>query len=220
MAGEDLAGWAGQTTPVWPLWTGSTASATADLAWANWSSLGTTGSVTTASEVWQTWTYETGTGVSSAWYAWVVTPGGASLIEQCTPVEQEMIRHVAEDVARRVDAGRQRAEAAQQKAEQLLREHLTPEQERAWQENRAIFVTGQSGKRYQIKEGHTHNVFEVDEAGRPVREFCVHVGFHVPKADNVLAQKLALQFNEAELLRRANWWDLSQPGRPLVHRGQ
>lgn len=103
--------------------------------------------------------------------------------------------------------------AAKVKAEALLLAHLTEEQERAWREERAIFVTGQSGKRYKIKEGRTHNLFEVDEAGQAIVKFCVHVEAQCPDADNVLAQKLALQYNEVALMQRANRSALGVAGR-------
>jgi len=47
-------------------------------------------------------------------------------------------------------------------------------------------------------------VWEVNEQGRKIKEFCVHIGSTHPQADNVLAQKLALQYHEAHLLSRAN----------------
>jgi hypothetical protein len=103
--------------------------------------------------------------------------------------------------------------AANGRAETLLLEHLTEDQERPWREERAIFVTGQSGKRYKIKEGRFHNLYELDGDGKPITELCVHVEANCPDADNVLAQKFALECNEAVLLQRANKWDLSGGGR-------
>lgn len=73
-------------------------------------------------------------------------------------------------------------------------------------------MTGQSGKRYKIKEGFTHNFHEVDVDGKPLKEFCAHLTWEAKcnAIDNVIAQLLALKFNEAHIVKRANVWDLTQ----------
>jgi hypothetical protein len=141
-----------------------------------------------------------------------------SYIIQTQPAYQAPVRtaeQIAEETQRRMaqlkadqlaSAEREaKRQAAKAKAEQLLVEHLTEEQEQAWKENRAIFVTAKSGRRFKIREGRAGTIEEINAEGKAIRSFCVHVEPHnVPDADNVLAQKLALEHNEEALLRMAN----------------
>jgi hypothetical protein len=149
--------------------------------------------------VWRTWTNDTTTSGS-----YVITRQGYQAPqltpEQIAAAEQRQAEYVKAQAE--LQAKQKRAKA---KAEQLLVEHLTEEQEKAWKENRAIFVTAKSGRRFKIKEGRAGNIEEINAEGKSIRSFCVHVEpYNVPDADNVLAQKLALEHNEEALLRVAN----------------
>lgn len=108
------------------------------------------------------------------------------------------------------------------KAEATLLRLLTPEQEQSWRENRAIFVTSQSGKRFTIKEGMTHNFHEVGADNQLIREFCAHIAYDAkcPVIDNVIAQLLALRFNEEMILKTANIWDVQGAGRHMIQEGR
>ena len=116
--------------------------------------------------------------------------------------EQE--RRVASQEAQR----RQEAEA-QQRAERLLLEHLDETETERWQAKGEIHGRAPRGRRHCIRgDKRQHNAFALDESGTPVKELCVHIDAACPLADNVLAQKLALEHAEDHLLAAANTWDL------------
>lgn len=103
------------------------------------------------------------------------------------------------------------AEVANKRAEELLRSVLSPEQERAWNENKAFYVVGnKTKKRYKIDNRSHGNLTELDEKGKVVAGLCVYVP-GVPTADHVAAQKLMLECNEEELLRVANRTQYAAP---------
>jgi len=170
-----------------------------DTTWGCWAN--STAATTTAgsSAIWRTWASDVTTSGS---YVMQTQPYRAPVLtpEQIAAAEQrhaELVKAQAEHQAKQ--------KAVKEKAERLLCEHLTEEQEQAWKENRAIFVTAKSGRRFKIKEGRAGNIEEINTEGKAIRSFCVHVEPHnVPDADNVLAQKLALEHNEEALLRVAN----------------
>ena len=185
----------------WHYWASETTTATtaSDSVWGYWVDQGTASSTTAT---WTQWTSNTASGsyVVRATDAWQPVPLTA---EQLAALEVKRLEQ------QKLEAERQaKIQAAKQKAEALLLEHLTDEQERAWREERAIFVTSQSGKRFKIKDGRAHNIFELGPDNVPIREYCVHVQPDIPNADNVLAQKLALEHNEDALLRLANSWPM------------
>jgi hypothetical protein len=212
---------------MWGTWiaTGDTSTGTTTAttgAWAGWVA-GTACNTTTASLTETTWTAwsTTGTTITDTGYATLVPSSwGQYWIpqqerRQLTKAERKQAaaaeverRRVEEERRLAAQAAAQAAEAkrkeAHDRAEQLLLAHLSPEQERAWKEERAIFVTGQSGRRYQIKDGRAGNITEFDAAGKAIARLCVHVGPMCPNPDNVLAQKLALEFHEETLRRTAN----------------
>ena len=224
--------------PTWGYWTESgTASITATNTWGYWNE--TTTAATTTANTDTAWGYWCQQGTSDVegncqvWYSWVSASDGVYNVKQYTkPVqmsaeqaaalakhaeeEKQRRERALEEMRKRQDEYNARMAAAKERAEVLLLENLTEEQEKAWKQERAIFVTSQSGKRYKIKEGMAHNVFELDETGRPVKELCVHVGAVCPNADNVLAQKLALEHHEDMFVKRANIWDLTKKHRPLI----
>jgi hypothetical protein len=123
----------------------------------------------------------------------------------------------AEVQARQVATASRREErkVAEARAEALLLQHLDDHQRKEWESKAEFHVKSQHGRRYCIKRGVQHNIFEVDNSGRKLVELCGHVADDVPVADNVLAQKLALEFTEDSFLRTCNRWDLRH-GRSLV----
>ena len=70
------------------------------------------------------------------------------------------------------------------------------------------FTPGQIlGKRYRITKGYVTNLAEVDDAGKPVKKYCVHIKAGVeapPDEDNLLAQVLFLRTDPQALLSKAN----------------
>lgn len=218
----------------WHAWTTtgeSTTSAITATPWIYWVDQGTTtGSAATSSTTWRTWTNDSTSATTDTYFVTDYAQEGwrawQPQVEQkkLTRAEQKAARkRLAEaEVARRereAEAARvlklaeEQRQQAKRRAEAFLLAHLTDEQERAWKENRAIFVTSQSGKRYRLKDGHGGNMEELGPDGRAVRGFCVHVGSQIPSPDNVLAQKLALEHDEAGLLRLANSWPIHNGGR-------
>lgn len=190
-------------------------------AWADWNG---TSATTATADTWTHWTADLGTSSSTAitvassgtttgtyWFEWVGVQEQKRLSKaerkQAAVEEQvrrdRMVLAAKEQKVRELELQRKRA-IAEEKAEALLVSHLTPEQERAWKENKAFFVTSKSGKRFQIAKGHGGNLHEVDANGKKLARLCVHVDYQIPAQDNCLAQVLALRFNEDALLKVAN----------------
>lgn len=120
--------------------------------------------------------------------------------------EQRTARIEAARLAREQEA----LEAAEyaERAQLLLLSHLDEDEIERWLQYHELEVISQSGKRYLIDGSKTaHNIFELDEAGTKIKEFCVY-GPGVPLADNALTQMLCLRYSEAHLLSRANAWDI------------
>lgn len=96
---------------------------------------------------------------------------------------------------------------AEQKAEELLRILLTPDQYS--QLSRKGYIEVQSGmypyRTYRIPR-HRGSV-EVYEMGRLVMSLCVQPTEVIPDADVVAMHKLMIEGNEREYLRRANYFD-------------
>ena len=188
-----------------------TASNSTTATWNCWNDTGTATSV--IDTTWGCWANSTATttaGSATTWMRWMSdgTTSGNYVVTQPAQLSKEQLAVVKQQQAEfnKAQAELQaKQKHAKAKAEQLLVEHLTEEQEKAWKENRAIFVTAKSGRRFKIREGRAGNIEEINADGKAIRSFCVHVEpYNVPDADNVLAQKLALEHNEEALLRVAN----------------
>ena len=87
----------------------------------------------------------------------------------------------------------------------LLRGWLSPEQRAQFDGKRYFDVIGcDSGKRYRIRYGTMTNVYELDDAGRPIEGWCfVPIG-QLVAGDVMLAQKIALETRELSALAVAN----------------
>lgn len=194
------------TTTTGDLWASSTSTtanrtvSTGEISWNQWTN--STTASTTAS-TWDLWTSSsvtsTSTGIASTWTAWTAT----------APVARPARRPRIESQARN-------------RADKLLVEHLSAEQEQSLAEHGYFdvdsFVEGEA-RRFRIhNHKYQHNVFEIDENGRKLRELCAHTSHACPQSDHALAQKLMLEHNPAEFLRVANIWDLSCGMRDLVSR--
>lgn len=183
-------------------------------AWGTWNDTGTS-TTTSASTAWVQWNQDTSATTNTVWRTWTsdttsITPPYRMPPTVYAPIAPPTREQIAEAVERQAETERLNAEyvakqaAAKAKAEALLCAHLTEEQERAWKQNRAIFVTAKSGKRFRIREGRAGNIEELDATGKVIGGHCVHVAEQVPDADNVLAQKLALEHHEDATLQLAN----------------
>lgn len=117
----------------------------------------------------------------------------------------EQQREQAEEIARRAEAQMQARRLAEQKALQLLRENITPEQWRQLEAHGFFEVLGlKTGNRYRIKKGFAGNVVKLTPKGEPEVQYCIHPDMRVPDQDAMLAQKLLLECNEELFLKTAN----------------
>lgn len=130
---------------------------------------------------------------------------------------QQAIEHDLHDMYRR-EEHRQRAELAQHneaamaRSRELLLEHLTPAQRESFERNKWFVIEGgKSRQRYRIRAA-VHMVANVDviavrDDGSEVvsHRLCAHCRLdEVPLFDQLLAQKLMLEFDEERFLSLAN----------------
>ena len=97
--------------------------------------------------------------------------------------------------------------AAEAKAEELLLMCISEEQGKQYLEHGYFDVTTKS-KKYRIRKGWSKNIEELDEESKPKHVYCIHPAIWVPNQDNMLAQKLLLDTDEAAFLAKANKWAL------------
>lgn len=193
---------------VWPRWVSDSTTVTSN------SSASTIGSLYLVNnQVWANWTAASASTTytsNDVWVRWcagsVYTPVYAPVNE--TP-EQRAAREQRVAEARRVEEARQavlRAErdAADRRAEALLRAHLLPEQQEQLAQKDWFLLVSKTGKKYRINRGRSANVDVLDEHGRVVRSLCAHPRESVPDADTMLSQALLLKYDEEQFLRMAN----------------
>lgn len=191
-------------------------------------------SIGTSDAIWSRWvTFDAGTSAytDNAWYSWTSdnsTTGIGVTIQSndyypipepapLTPEQEEEIRRQLEATlarqrereARRFAAEEKRkAEIAEarQRGMALLLEWMSEKQREQFEKHKTFLVVGQSGKIYEIREGTSGNVIELDENGNPVARYCAHPDntVELPREDVWLAQKLALEHNEEAFLKVAN----------------
>lgn len=95
--------------------------------------------------------------------------------------------------------------AADVRAVELLRAHLTPAQREQLDAFGCFDAVGSdSHKRYRIRIGTIFNVDEYGADGQYSRSWCFAPVGNLPMGDVLLAQKLALEGFEAETLKVAN----------------
>lgn len=109
---------------------------------------------------------------------------------------------------------------ANRRADKILVEHLSADQERCLAEHGYFDVrTMVNGvpRRFRIhNDKYMHNVFELGEDDVKIRELCAHTSHACPQGDHSLAQKLLLESSPEEFLRVANIWDLQGAERHLI----
>ena len=90
------------------------------------------------------------------------------------------------------------------KAQALLKEWLSPEQLAEYERGASFDVMGsKTGKRYRIEKRRQQNVFELDRKGRPIRGWCFMPEGCLAMGDVMLAQKIALETDEEEVMNVA-----------------
>lgn len=202
------------TETTWQRWsdgtnaTGSPTYTTSDLAWNRWANAT---SSSTSTDVWPIWTTSTATATNTdAWIGWTSTTSTSGLSAAAwVEWSNQPVRSFRPARAR---AERPRCTEARERADKLLVEHLTDEQEQSLAAHGYFdletVVDGEK-KRFRIHNNkYQHNVFEIDESGRKLREYCAHTSHACPQSDHALAQKLLLEHNPLEFFRVANIWDV------------
>ncbi len=113
-----------------------------------------------------------------------------------------------EQTASRVESEkkhRQARQAAEVRAEGLLRRYLSEEQQHELDKHNYFTVRSQSGQLFQINRGRAGNVYRLDGLTRkPVERFCIHPVEYVPDSDTMLSQKIMLEIDEASFVKTAN----------------
>lgn len=141
-----------------------------------------------------------------------------------------------EERSRRQLAEMQRLEGAQQRALELLRMILSPEERTYWENTGDIRVRGSDGGMYVIVasgESVHGNIKVTDDHGCTLGSICVAPTMYdrdedgravpLPLADGWVGQYLTLKHNEGEMLRHANWYrqrECQHPGIPVLGHGQ
>jgi hypothetical protein len=125
----------------------------------------------------------------------------------------------AQEEARRLQLARERVakrEAANSRAESLLKAFLDRNQQQAFEQHRYFEVLSGDGKRrYRLTEGWAGNVQVFDDNDRHVETLCIHPRVHAPMGDHLLAQKLMLETDEEQFRRTANITQILRP-RPML----
>lgn len=171
--------------------------------------------------VWTTWVdNQTATNTQGVWLYWNATSASmASIVTTGNPNYEAQLhaeraalcaQNAAADARRVREAQQRRVEVnnrAEARAEALLLAHLTPEQAASYKQHRFFEVlttcNGQL-RRYRISYGWAGNIILLDDKGLPASKYCIHPTKAVPYADNLLAQKLLLETDEARFLQIAN----------------
>jgi len=210
------------------MWSETTATTTSTI-WTGWSSSTNQTCTSTSCTAWDAWntssTSVTSTG-DTVFVQWVTDGTGSSTSNRIT-VHQSVPAY-GNWVARQEETREQKAARAQQqlkwKAEQkerdaakqqarfrakkILAEHLTGVQKQTL-EKEGYFDVQVVGRNFRIyNDRYQHNVFELDDQGKKIREFCAHTSHACPQEDHSLAQKLMLEHALENFQEIANVWDL------------
>lgn len=113
----------------------------------------------------------------------------------------------AAEQERQADTMRRHRRKAKERAQELLLANLTPEQRRTLKDNKWFVVEGgKSKQKYRIRaEDHLVGNIDVIEGAGVKYRLCAHCDLKaVPHGDQLLAQKLMLEFAEDDFLRVAN----------------
>ncbi len=187
--------------------------------WQNWyaGSDSVTSGSSTSEHVFQSWCEQTSAtmtvaATSNLWETWFTVreeyDGKYEVPADRVAKQIEAVHRRAEQQKKqqeRAERERLARKAEEERAEALLLASLTPEQRAEWEQSKKIIVVGGHSKNwYEIVKGRAHNIFLLNAEGKRLVEFCVHVEDVVPDDDNVLSQKLMLEYAEEELLKIAN----------------
>jgi hypothetical protein len=122
-----------------------------------------------------------------------------------TPQERQERQIRLELQRTKAEQARVLRDAADKRAERLLLQFLSSDQEVQYRASRYFEVLSKDGmRRYRIRRGWAGNVTVIDPKGREVEQLCIHPNVSVPPEDNLLAQKLLLEADEEKFRRTAN----------------
>ena len=99
-----------------------------------------------------------------------------------------------------------RLKEREEKARLLLKEVLTDEQEKQFEEKGFFeLVSVNSGNRYRVEKGRSRNVALLDKDGNIAKRLCFHPSEYVHDFDTMAAQKLMLETDEEVVRKVANY---------------
>ncbi len=210
----------------WKTWCNGTTSFNTDVEWPNtWTNGGvTTSTCFTSNSTWVTWIEEStpirNCGPSDDLIAArrrmaELDPVARERRQAQREAHSEALRQANERAATAALAQRQ----ADARAEALLRQNLTLQQQLDFERTKSFVVNGFNNVRYRIRKGRVANVDVVGKDGRVQDRLCFHPGLPCPDFDVMLAQKLLLESDEAHALRVANRhgsYDNSNPVLPAL----
>jgi hypothetical protein len=166
----------------------------------------------TSTTVWYTWTCDQTTSSNTGiWADWTTSGTSATITgnyvsdiayEPPTPEQIAEQQRQADEWRRQAEERERERVVAAQRAEQLLRDNLSPAQLAEYEQHGHFHVRGESA-RYRIRKGRSANI-DVLEGERVAHRLCIHPAEQVPDQDTMLAQKLALEADEPGVLRLAN----------------
>jgi hypothetical protein len=94
---------------------------------------------------------------------------------------------------------------AERRGVALLRSWLTTEQAEQWDTRGNFDVVGSdTGRRYRLTRGTVMNIHELDPSGHTVTQWCFAPDGKLATGDVLLAQKIALENMEQQVLALAN----------------
>jgi hypothetical protein len=107
----------------------------------------------------------------------------------------------------------------EERSRRLLRDWLSPAQRAQFDANNYFEVTGShTGRRYRVQFGTLSNVVELDASGQPAIGWCFVPDRALTTGDVMLAQKIALETDEAVVLALAHRFSPRLPSLPRVVR--
>lgn len=184
------------------------------MAWVYWNSSSSTAATVTAN-TWNAWTSTASNSTTTAsgttaviWTDWNTTatarPVGKYTPPPLSEEEKERIRIQQEELARRQAESEKARKEADERAEKLLKRHLTRTQLRQYRRDRSFCMRGRDGHEYRIRRAWAGHIERLGEGGKAIERFCIHPTFEVPLPDNQLVAKLMLETNPEEVRRIAN----------------
>jgi len=199
-------------------WPSASAPAYESTVWSSWNkeywSSGTSSATTTlptSDEIWACWSQEWR---SRHPYPWPTEEQrrrrgqlehyqGQGYVRAASAEQRAQWQREEQERSRKYEEEQRKLAEAKQRADELLKAHLTPQQREEFeQHNQFHLLIGD--KKYRIRRGRSRNIQLVNEQGAVVKTLCAHPSVMVPDGDCLLAQKLMLETDEQEFLRIAN----------------